>query len=78
MARDYATVQVYLDDEKLGLPINLYNFPDVITTGVIRFGRRKLEAGKHRLVLEIVGSDPSAQAAQFVGLDYIQLDTSGK
>jgi hypothetical protein len=78
MARDYATIQLHLDGEKLASPLNLYNFPDVITTGVMRFGRRKLEAGKHKLVLEIVGSDPSAQPAQFVGLDYIQLATSGK
>jgi hypothetical protein len=78
MARDYAIVQPLLDGERLGLALNLYNFPDVITTGVMKLGRRKLEAGKHRLVLEIVGSDPSAQPAQFVGLDYIQLATSGK
>jgi hypothetical protein len=73
MARDYAVIQPSLDGEKLGNAIDLYNFPDVITTGVLTLGKRKLAAGKHRLALEITGANPSAVPAHFVGLDYLRL-----
>ena len=78
MARDYAIIQLYLDGERLGPPLDLYNFPDVIATGVLTLGRRKLEAGKHRLTFEIAGANPSAQPAYFVGVDYIRLAPSAK
>ena len=73
MARDYAVIQPALDGERLGPPLDLYNFPDVITTGVLTLGKRKLAAGKHRLTLEITGANPSAQPAFLVGVDYIRL-----
>jgi hypothetical protein len=72
MARDYAIVQVNLDDKALGEPLDLYNYPDVTTTGVLTLGRRKLDAGKHRVALEIKGANPSATAGYMVGLDFLQ------
>ncbi len=73
MARDYAVIQPLLDGERLGPPLDLYNFPDVITTGVLTLGRRKLEPGKHRLTLEVTGANPSALPAHLVGVDYVRL-----
>jgi hypothetical protein len=73
MARDYAVIQPLLDGDRLGPPLDLYNFPDVITTGVLTLGKRRLEAGKHRLTLEITGANPSALPAYLVGVDYVRL-----
>jgi hypothetical protein len=73
MARDYGIVQFHLNDEPLGEPLDLYNSPDVITTGELTLGKRELPAGKHRLSIEITGSNPSAVKAYMVGLDYVRL-----
>ncbi|MBC8872692.1 MAG: VCBS repeat-containing protein [Planctomycetes bacterium] len=73
MARDYATVQLLLDDQPLGDPIDLYNYPDVITTGVLSPGVHKLTAGNHRLTLEITGANRAAMKGYRVGMDYVRL-----
>lgn len=76
MARDYATVQVHLDDKPLGDPLDLYNYPDVLTTGMLEIGQQELSAGSHKLTIEITGANSSAVKAHMVGLDYIQLRLS--
>jgi hypothetical protein len=73
MARDYGIVQLYIDDKKLGEPLDCYHYPDVVTTGVQTFGTHELKAGKHRLTVEIVGANPAAQKAYMFGLDYVRL-----
>ncbi len=73
IARDYAIVNLLLDGESLGQPIDLYEYPGVRTTGELDLGKRKLTAGKHRLTLEIIGVNDSAVKAYMVGLDYIRL-----
>jgi hypothetical protein len=73
LARDYAIVHVSLDGEPLGAPLDLYNYPDVMTTGMLEFGERELAAGAHRLTLEIAGANPAAVKAYMVGLDYVRL-----
>jgi len=74
-AQDYGIVQVYFDDQKIGEPIDLFNKPSVITTGMVKMGQLSLKAGKHRLVLEIVGANKNAVPRKMVGLDLIQLGT---
>jgi hypothetical protein len=73
MARDYAIIEVSLDGQPLKGDIDLYNSPEVITTGELDLGHRKLDAGKHKLVLAITGSNPAAVKAYMVGLDYVRL-----
>jgi putative membrane-bound dehydrogenase-like protein len=73
MARDYGVVQLYWDDQRLGEPLDLFNQPDVISSGVLSFGTHQVAAGKHRLTVEIVGAHPQAVQAYMVGLDYFQL-----
>ena len=71
-ARDYGLVQVRIDDETLGSPIDCFNVPDVITTGVLNFEPRKLTKGLHKLTFEIAGKH--AEAVGFmVGVDYVRL-----
>ncbi|MGE0757120.1 MAG: PVC-type heme-binding CxxCH protein [Pirellulaceae bacterium] len=72
-ARDYGVVQLYLDDEKLGGPIDLYNTPDVTTTGLLEFEGVDLAAGEHKLAIEIVGANPGAIKSYMFGLDYVRL-----
>jgi hypothetical protein len=78
MARDYAVVQPLLDGKPLGGVLDLYNYPDVLTTGVLTLGRAPLAAGDHRFAIEIKGANPSAvSGACYVGLDCIKLVAAG-
>jgi len=72
-ARDYAIVNLLLDDTALGLPLDLYDYPDVGTSGELAFGARRLAAGEHRLTVEITGANESAVKAFLVGLDYLRV-----
>ena len=72
-ARDYGIVQLSLDDELLGGPVDLFNSPDVITTGVLTYEGQDLTAGDHKLSVEIVAANPQAVKAFMFGLDYMRL-----
>lgn len=74
MAPDFAIIQLTFDDKPLGEPIDLYNAPIVITTGVLKPGQVQLAAGKHKLGIEIKGANPSSAPGAFrVGLDWVKL-----
>jgi hypothetical protein len=71
-APDYATVQFYVDGEKAGGPIDLYDAAvvpaDSIMLGPLEFGQ-----GEHKLTVEITGAHPEAQKAYMVGIDQIEV-----
>lgn len=69
-ARDYGIVQLFLDDKKLGEPIDLFH-AEVVPTGPISLGKHVLEASPHKLTVEIVGANPQAVKAYMFGLDRI-------
>jgi putative heme-binding domain-containing protein len=71
-ARDYGIVQVRIDDETLGQPIDGFNTPDVITTGVLTLEPRKLTKGDHKLTFEII-SKHADSVGFMVGVDYVRL-----
>jgi hypothetical protein len=71
-ARDYAIVQLYLDDQRIAQPIDLYN-PTVIPTGPIALGTREMTKGEHKLTVEIVGANQQAIKSYMFGLDRIIL-----
>lgn len=71
-ARDYAIVQVSLDDEPLGAPLDLFSPSQVVTTGLLTFPARTLDPGKHRVTWQITGANPAAVQAMMVGLDNLQ------
>ena len=73
MAADYAEVRCELDGKELGKPVDLYNYPDVITTGELTLGSERLEAGPHKLAIVIAGANASAVRSHMVGLDYVRL-----
>jgi hypothetical protein len=72
-AIDYGIVQLYLDGEKLGGPIDLFN-NGVVATGALDMGVHKLDKGEHRLKVEIVGANEKAVKSYMFGLDYILLE----
>jgi len=72
-ARDYGIVQLSLDDAPLGKPIDLFNSPDVITTGVVSLGTHELSTGNHSFGVQITGANPQAVKAYMFGLDYLYL-----
>ncbi|MGI9471067.1 MAG: FG-GAP repeat domain-containing protein, partial [Rubripirellula sp.] len=72
-ARDYATINLQLDGIALGSSIDLYDYPDVKTTGLLKLGPRSLSAGKHRLMIETTGANDSAIQSFMVGLDCLVL-----
>lgn len=72
-ARDYAIINVLLDNKALGEPLDLFDYPDVRTTGLLKLDRRKLDAGKHKLTLETIGANESAVKKHMVGFDFLRL-----
>ena len=76
MARDYAIINVEIDGQTLRKEIDLYNSPDVISSGELNLGKQKLDAGQHKLALVITGTNPAAVQAFMVGLDYVRLQPS--
>ena len=60
--------------EKLAGPIDLFSKENV--TRLVELGMRVLERGEHRLVVEIVGSNPKAEPRHMLGLDYLRLQES--
>ena len=72
-AYHYGIVQLYLDDKKLGDPIDLYD-ARLALTGPLDMGSHQLEAGEHRLTMELVGANKRTVKNYMAGIDYIQLD----
>lgn len=78
MAGDYAIVRFELDGKPLGASVDLFNYPDVITSGELKLGTARLDAGPHKLAIVVTGSNPSAAAARMVGIDYIRLQATAE
>lgn len=77
-ARDYGVAKISIDDKVLDPALDMFNNPEVITTGVLSFGTNELAAGHHRITFEIVGANPEAVKAYMVGIDYVRLVPSPK
>jgi hypothetical protein len=71
-AIDYGIVQLSLDGEKLGQPVDLFN-NGVVATGELDLGTRELTAGEHKLGVEITGANEKAVKGYMFGLDYVKL-----
>jgi putative heme-binding domain-containing protein len=71
-APDYPIIQLHLNGDPLGAPIDLYS-EKVETTGLIPLGAHDLPNNWQNLTLEIVGSNPLAKKAYRVGIDYLRM-----
>lgn len=72
-APDYGIVQLLLDGVKIGNPVDLYD-SELTHTGVLSFEARNLNAGEHKLTVEIVGANEKTGGNHLFGLDYIKLE----
>ena len=72
LAGDYGQVQLSLDGQKLGGPLDLYN--DEVTTTEAVLGTVAMDKGTHTLTIEIVGANEKAIKRYMFGLDYIKLE----
>jgi hypothetical protein len=72
-ARDYGIVKVMIDQTVLDAGVDLFNQPDVVTTGVLSWNRIPLTKGVHRVTLEITGANPAAVKGYMVAVDYLRL-----
>jgi putative membrane-bound dehydrogenase-like protein len=72
-ARDYGVVRLQLDQTVLDPQLDLFNTPEVVTTGVLTYRGVQLSQGAHRMTFEIVGSNPAAVKNHMVGVDYVRL-----
>ena len=73
-ALDYGIVQLYWNGQKMGEPIDCFHPNQVVTTGLLSLGTQPLTTGKHKLTLEVVGSNPQAVKSHMVALDYVLLE----
>jgi len=71
-ARDYGIVQLSINGQKAGDPIDLYN-PEVIRTEPIPLGIFELKEGENALRVEIMGANEKAIKSYMVGLDDVVL-----
>ena len=71
-AVDYGIVQLYVNGNKAGALIDLFN-NSVAPTGPIAIGTHKLEKGKNILTVEIKGANEKAVKSYMFGLDEIIL-----
>lgn len=71
-APDYATVQFWLDDRKIGEPVDLYH-ESVVPTNEILVGEIDAAAGKHVLGVEIIGKNEKSKGVLF-GLDTFRFE----
>jgi len=71
-AVEYGIIQLYLDGNKLGSPIDLY-CDRVIPSGVQDMGIHELSKGEHKLSVEIIGANQKAVKNYMFGIDYLLL-----
>jgi hypothetical protein len=74
-AKDYGIVQLLVDDQPVGDPIDLYE-TDVVTTGVLSFPKLAVQGKTHTLAVRIIGANPKAQPAYMCAIDYLRIKTS--
>ena len=72
-APDYGIVQFYIDDVKLGEPIDLFNKDSVIITDELNLGKVHLTPGANILTVEMVGANPEAIKMYMFGMDYLRI-----
>ncbi len=72
-AADYGEFQLYINEQELGEPLDLYN-GGVVATGEVLLGVYELPAGSNKLKIEVLGANEQSQGKKYLfGLDYVRL-----
>ena len=74
---DYGIVQLYLDDQKLGDPIDLYKNGTGLTLAIGDLGTHNLTKGQHRLTVEMVGRNAAGAPGGYFGMQWVLLARVG-
>jgi hypothetical protein len=69
----YGIFQIYVDNKKVGEPIDLCVEGNQVPSGPIDFGKHKLTKGDHTFTIEMVGSNEKKEKAYFFGIDQVIL-----
>jgi len=72
-AADYGVIQLSINDEKLGAPMDFYH-DGVTSTGRKPLGTVELKKGENQLKAEITGKNAKASPGHMFGLDYLSLE----
>ncbi|MEO2015052.1 MAG: PVC-type heme-binding CxxCH protein [Fuerstiella sp.] len=75
IAKDYGIVQLSLNDQPLGDPIDLFN-ADVVTSGVLSFPGITVKGSKHTLTVLMAGINPRAKKSFMFAIDYLRVKKS--
>ena len=70
---NYAIVQLYIDSQKIGNPVDLY-LGYVYLTQVMILGEFDFTSGEHTMTIEVVGINKKAGENCAVGIDYLQIE----
>jgi len=71
--KDYANIQFYFNDKKVGDVINCYH-TKVIVSDEINLGKVKINKGENKLKVKIVSATPKDIKRYMVGIDYIKFE----
>ena len=71
-AVDYGIIQLAVNGQKAGEPIDFYH-NGVIQTGEVALGTFELRKGANELSAVVIGANPKARKQYMFGLDYIRL-----
>lgn len=72
-AADYGRVQLALNGEALGEPLDLYNDGVVVSEEKL-LGQARLRGGRNTLTIRIVGANEQAVKKYMAGFDYLRLE----
>ncbi|WP_127572210.1 glycoside hydrolase family 172 protein [Georgenia faecalis] len=72
-ARDYGIVEVLVDGERVGEPVDGFVPEGVRTTDLVALGELDLDAGTHEITLRVTGRADAA-TGYLAGLDYLALE----
>jgi len=71
-ARDYGTMQLAINGQKAGAPIDFYN-SEVLLAGEIELGTFALKVGRNEFSATVTGANAQAEKNYMLGLDYLRL-----
>lgn len=71
-ANDYGKVEIYLNGQKIGGELDLYD-QNVVNSGQINLADLELKAGTQNISFKITGANPKAKKSYMVGIDCIKL-----
>jgi hypothetical protein len=72
-AVDYGIIQLHINDEKAGEPIDFFN-DGIKLTSEIELGTFELNKGENHIIADVIGANEKAVKKYMFGLDYIRLD----